>query len=67
MSNFIVKMLLANKYWAFGISSTVLIISSYLMWNTPIDKVFLNCMYITLALWSAPFAGWNFARISEVD
>jgi hypothetical protein len=67
MVNLIVKILMANKYWVFGISFTISAISCYLMFNTPAEKVFLECTYMIFMVFSAPLMGWNLSRIVERD
>jgi hypothetical protein len=65
MTNLIVKMLTGNKYWAFGISFVICIGSYYLIFTTPIEKVFLNCVCLAFCTCTAPFMGWSFARVLE--
>jgi hypothetical protein len=67
MTYLIVKMLTGNKYLAFGIAFVICIGNGYLAFNTPFEKVLLNCVHITSCLCAAPFMGWHCARILEVD
>ena len=67
MTNLILKVLMGDKYKVFGISSAICLGSFYVIFNTSIYNVYLNCTGMTFGICSAPIMGWNLARIKERD